>query len=114
MTRMSFTTARCAALFVFALQNGDAVGDMVVRAAIRRIIRELGTRGCAAWVAQEYGDHPDTAAARMRWASCAVAQAFPARSNPANRLTMRSSAAGSPVDADPPYRAAVGPLSRAA
>jgi hypothetical protein len=48
MTRMSFTTARRAALFVFALQNGDAVGDEAVRAAIRGTIREVGTRGCTA------------------------------------------------------------------
>lgn len=29
--------------------------------------------GCAGQVAQEFGDHPDTAAIRMRWAQATVA-----------------------------------------
>lgn len=32
--------------------------------------------GCAARVAQAYGDHPETAVTRMRWARTAVASAF--------------------------------------
>jgi hypothetical protein len=39
-------------------------------------VRKLGGRGCAELVAQEFGDHPDTAVARMRWARTVVAQAF--------------------------------------
>ena len=31
-------------------------------------MRRLGTRGCAGVMAQEFGDHPEAAAARMRWA----------------------------------------------
>ena len=33
----------------------------------------LGAAGCAGRVAQEFGDHPETAAVRMRWARTAVA-----------------------------------------
>ena len=32
----------------------------------------LGAAGCAERVAQEFGDHPETAAVRMRWARTAV------------------------------------------
>lgn len=35
---------------------------------ITAAVRAFGGRGCAARVAQESGDHPDTAVARMRWA----------------------------------------------
>jgi hypothetical protein len=31
-------------------------------------MQRLGTRGCAEKMAQEFGDHPDVAAERMRWA----------------------------------------------
>jgi len=30
--------------------------------------------GCASWMAQEFGDHPDAAAARMRWVRQLIAQ----------------------------------------
>jgi hypothetical protein len=30
-------------------------------------VRQLGTRGCASRMAQEFGDHPEMAADRMRW-----------------------------------------------
>jgi len=33
-------------------------------------------RGCAARVAQAYGEHPETALTRMRWALTEVASAF--------------------------------------
>jgi hypothetical protein len=35
--------------------------------AIRMAVREFGTRGCASLMAQEFGDHPEAAAERMRW-----------------------------------------------
>ncbi len=34
---------------------------------IRRTVRRLGIAGCASRMAQEFGDHPETAASRMRW-----------------------------------------------
>jgi hypothetical protein len=33
----------------------------------------FGIQGCAARVAQAYGDHPETAVLRMRWARATVA-----------------------------------------
>jgi len=40
----------------------------MIAGAITSAIHRFGPRGCAARMAQEFGDHPETAAARMRWA----------------------------------------------
>jgi hypothetical protein len=67
--------ARCEALFASALQRSDDPTLPEVREAIQRALHDLGVRGCAAWVAQEFGDHPETAILRMQWARAAVEQA---------------------------------------
>lgn len=67
---------RAAALFASALQRSDEPSSAQVRQAIATAASVLGRTGCAARVAQEYGEHPETAAARMRWARTAVASAF--------------------------------------
>lgn len=56
------------ALFASDLQPSECVCADDVRAAITRTILALGELGCAARVAQEFGDHPDCAVARMVWA----------------------------------------------
>ena len=56
------------ALFVSALQCSQAPSTDQVRQAIDAAVRALGYSGCAGRVAQEFGDHPETAAPRMRWA----------------------------------------------
>jgi hypothetical protein len=56
------------ALFASALQPSDAPSAEAIAGAITSAMRQLGPRGCAARMAQEFGDHPDTATARMRWA----------------------------------------------
>ena len=60
-------TARCDALFVSDLQRSDAPNQAAVAAAITAAVRRYGVRGCAARMAQEFGDHPEAAADRMRW-----------------------------------------------
>jgi hypothetical protein len=69
---------RAEALFVSTVQAGEAPGADQVRRAVAATLGQLGVLGCAAEVAAEYGDHPDTAAARMRWALSAVRVAYPA------------------------------------
>ena len=64
------------ALFVSVLQPSQNPGARQVRRAVGAAVRRFGSRGCAGRVAQEFGDHPDAAAARMRWARQAVAGAF--------------------------------------
>ena len=68
MTRLNVNDARCLALFASGLQPSHAPTAETVTQAIHRAIRRLGVRGCVAWMAQEFGDHPDAAATRMRWA----------------------------------------------
>jgi hypothetical protein len=68
MTRLNVDDARCEALFASGLQRSDAPTAASVADAISGALRRLGTRGCAGRMAQEFGDHPQTAAERMRWA----------------------------------------------
>jgi hypothetical protein len=42
--------------------------------AITATVRRFGFHGCLTRMAQEFGDHPDTAPARMRWICQLTAQ----------------------------------------
>jgi hypothetical protein len=55
------------ALFVSILQPSETPSATTVEAAVTRMILEHGSDGCAAVVAAEFGDHPETAVGRMRW-----------------------------------------------
>ena len=92
MSRINVTAVRCEALFVSALQPSDAPSAPRVREEIRRTVRDLGSRGCAARVAQEFGDHPEVAIQRMRWAREAVERAFLSRSRFATYAVAQSNA----------------------
>lgn len=61
-------------LFASSVQPSDACAPERIRAVVdeRLWLRDR----CAAHVAQEAGDHPETYAARMRWALDAVACAY--------------------------------------
>ncbi len=76
MHHLSINAVRSEALFVSMLQRSDNPSAGQVQQAIARAVRELGSRGCAARVAQEFGDHPEIAVARMRWARQVVDEAF--------------------------------------
>ena len=58
---------RCQALFASSLQRSDALGAGVVAEAIRVTVQQLSIQGCVGRMAQEFGDHPEAAAERMRW-----------------------------------------------
>jgi hypothetical protein len=74
------TAARAEALFTSQLATGSRPTYEVVETAIRIAVRSYGgVRGCAAEVAAEYGDHPELAAPRMRWARHVVEQLYEAR-----------------------------------
>lgn len=64
------------AVFVSALQRGDDPGASEVRQAVAAAVEALGQRGCAGRVAQEFGDHPEAAVTRMRWARQVAGQVF--------------------------------------
>lgn len=67
MTQLNIDDARCRALFASSLQQSDAPTAETVAEAIRATVRQFGIRGCAGLMAQEFGDHPEAAAERMRW-----------------------------------------------
>jgi hypothetical protein len=76
MHHLSISAARADALFVSALQRSEELSSGQVRQAVAAAVRAFGSKGCAERVAQEFGDHPDTAVARMRWARMVEAEAF--------------------------------------
>jgi hypothetical protein len=66
---MMTSSVLAAALFASHLQPSDRPSAARIRDAIRLSYTVHGGQsGCAAVVAAEYGEHPDTAVARMRWA----------------------------------------------
>ena len=69
---LSMRAARADALFASTLQRSDEPTALQVERAIAAATRTFGDIGCAARVAQEYGEHPETAARRMRWARMAA------------------------------------------
>jgi hypothetical protein len=61
------------ALFASSLQRSDRPNAAQVRAAIAAALSAFGDSGCRARLAQEFGDHPEIAVPRMRWARATVA-----------------------------------------
>ena len=74
VTQLDMNGARCQALFCSALQPSDTPTAGMVATAISRAVQEFGVGGCAGRMAQEFGDHPDAAASRMRWVRQLIAQ----------------------------------------
>ena len=72
---LTISTARADALFASPLQRSDQPTVAEVHQAIAAALAAFGIRGCAARVAQAYGEHPETAGPRMRWARAAIAAA---------------------------------------
>ncbi|WP_213453778.1 hypothetical protein [Rhizomonospora bruguierae] len=76
MSRFLLFTARAEALAVSTAPTGAVLDRSRADAAIRDAVRAYGVRGCSAAVAYEYGEHPDVAARRMRWALGIVAELY--------------------------------------
>ncbi|WP_199896457.1 hypothetical protein [Streptomyces niger] len=72
------TTARAEALFSSSMtvESHPTKGELAA-AVTEAIRRHGGTRGCAVVLAGAYGEHPETAAPRMRWALRQVRAAYP-------------------------------------
>jgi len=73
---LSVDVARADALFASVLQISDEPSAVQVQQAIDAATSALGDLGCAAKVAQEFGEHPEAAVTRMRWARAEVAGVF--------------------------------------
>lgn len=98
MHHLSISAVRADALFVSALQRCEYPSTGQVRQAVTDAVHAFGQDGCAERMAQEFGDHPETAVVRMRWAREQVGEAFsgPAPLRPrllAHRLAARHSRA---------------------
>ena len=76
MNRLNVNQARCEALFASGLQRSDTLTASVLAEVISRTVRQLGHRGCISLIAQEFGDHPEAAAERMRWIRQLTDEAF--------------------------------------
>jgi len=76
MTALDLNDVRTEALFASHLQRSQDPTAELIRAAVTAVVDRLGETGCAALVAQEFGEHPDCALGRMRWARVAVRTAF--------------------------------------
>jgi len=74
-TTMRNATIRARALFASSLRPCGPLDPAQIRAAIEGTLAKLGDTGCLSAVAQEYGDYPESAARRMRWALSVVGTA---------------------------------------
>jgi hypothetical protein len=94
MVDLSIKSVLADAVFVSGLQRCDEPSWAQVRQAASVAIRAYGRSGCAGRVAQEFGDHPETAVIRMRWARAVADMAF---ADPAAEPGARVSAVAWPV-----------------
>jgi hypothetical protein len=76
------------ALFVSVLQRCDRPSAGQVQQAVATAVDVFGPRGCVERVAQEFGDHPETAVTRMRWARELAAEAISDREPEAARALL--------------------------
>ena len=80
MTNVIMKEIRAEALFASDLQPSQNPAPDQVRDSVTATLRRYGHRWCAARMAQEYGEHPDTAIARMAWAVRTITDCYPAAS----------------------------------
>jgi hypothetical protein len=77
MSRQMLSLARAQILAVSSLSSAAQLDRGSVDAAIRATVRSYGgVNGCVAALAQEFGEYPETAPLRMRWAKQAVAALY--------------------------------------
>ncbi|OLB80586.1 MAG: hypothetical protein AUI14_06090 [Actinobacteria bacterium 13_2_20CM_2_71_6] len=89
-TTAPITAARAAALFVSSLSATDQPTYAEAETAIRHALLTHGSvRGCVADVAASYGDYPELAASRMRWARTVVESLYAHQARPRGRTRTR-------------------------
>jgi hypothetical protein len=94
-TTNPLTAARAAALFASDLSATEQPTAGLVEAAIKHALQTHGgARGCAADVAAAYGDYPESAASRMRWARSLVEDLYERRMRQHQRHATRLTASG--------------------
>jgi hypothetical protein len=78
-TTTTFEAVRAEALFASSLQSSQEPATGEIRSAVAVTLRQIGIQGCAARVASEFGDHPETAVRRMTWALAQVRATYPGK-----------------------------------
>ncbi|HET6188489.1 MAG TPA: hypothetical protein VFE59_16060 [Trebonia sp.] len=73
----TFEAVQAGALFASTLQPSGSPSRRQIRRAVAATLERLGVCGCAERVAGEFGDHPDTAVARMSWALAMIRTVYP-------------------------------------
>jgi hypothetical protein len=68
----TFEAVRAEALFLSTLQPSGSPSPDQIRRTVTTTLQRLGARGCAAQLAAEFGDRPDTSVARMSWALATI------------------------------------------
>jgi len=77
MSRQTLSLARAQVLAISSFSAAARLDRVSVDAAIRATVRSHGgVQACVAALAQEFGEYPDTAPLRMRWAKQAVASLY--------------------------------------
>jgi hypothetical protein len=111
-SRRTATAVRRAALFASGLQPSDAPTAAMAAEAITATARRFGIHGCVSRMAQEFGDHPDAAAERMRWI-CQLTAEMPSRQHIVAAAGGEAARASHEIEASSNhYGAATGPGSR--
>ena len=83
------SVVRADALFASVLQRSDNPSAGQVRKAIAATVCAYGDLGCVQRVAQEFGDHPEAAVDRMRWARAVADELSASPSAPAQQRLRR-------------------------
>ena len=87
MSREMIFVARAEALALSTASAAEPLDRTRADAAIRASIRcHGGVRGCLAALAQEFGEHPETAPSRMKWARRTVAEVYTDADRRAHRV----------------------------
>jgi hypothetical protein len=89
MSRTSIEV-RAAALFAGDLQPSQLPDSAQVRRAVTDLLRRHGRHWCEARLAEEFGEHPETAVPRMTWAVRTIRASYPTRRSPRLRQDGRT------------------------
>ena len=92
------------ALFASVLQCPDNPSAGQVRKAIAAAVRAYGGLGCVQRAAREFGDHPEAAVNRMRWARAVAGELSASPPAPVQQSLRRRP--GPPVTSLPRWRLA--------
>ena len=108
MHRLRISAVQADALFASALQRYEHPSAEQVRQAVTAAVCVFGEHGCAERVAQEFGDHPETAGPRMQWARQLAGEAFADRALGPSEGTSRARLATVSASWDDPHRWGIG------